>query len=161
MNLVRAVIEPRPAPVIVETTPKVVGKTVVVTTPGEVVIPEHQYLLYGDEYIPYYEGWLFIEDEWYWAGREARPDRPPKWTPPPRHHAPEPHRVVARLERRPGHGPGHGPELVVHREERRPEPPRTVEVRPERKEVVVRPERKEKVTVKPDRRHDAPPRKGR
>lgn len=176
VELVRAVIEPRPAPVIVETTPQVVEKTVIVektptvvtttektvivTGAEEIVIPEYEYVVYEDEYIPYYEGWIFIEDDWYWAGKEPRPDKPPRWTP-PKDRKPEHHKVVARVERRPGHGPGYGPEPDFHREERRPEPTRTVVVRPERKEVVVRPERKEKVTVKPDRRLDAPPKKGR
>ncbi len=192
VNLVRAVIEPRPAPVIVEAPPKVVEKTVVVTTPGAVAIPEYDYVLYEDEYIPYYEGWLYIGHDWHWAGADHPPAHRPKWTPPPRprHIAPPRHKIIARLEHRPGHGPGHGPKWVVHRGERHPEPPRTVtvrperkevvirtehnaaEVRPERKEVVVRPERnaaevrperkeKEKVTVKPDRKREAPPKKDR
>ena len=110
MDLVRAVIEPRPAPVVIEAKPRVVEKTVVVETvppvaattrktvvvtgTGKVAIPEYSYVLYGDKYIPYYEGWLYIAGDWYWAGTAPRPPVRPKWTPPPRHRDPKPHKVI-------------------------------------------------------------------
>jgi hypothetical protein len=165
VNLVRAIFEPLPAPVIVEPPARTVERTVIVTGPGKTVIPEYSYVLYEDEYIPYYEGWIFLEHDWHWVGAGRRPPKPPKWTPPPRprHQAPPHHKVIARLDHHPGHGPGHGAAPVIRREERRPEPPRTVVVRPEQKEKKVRTERKEKekVTVTPDRRKDQPPKKGR
>ena len=200
MNLVRAIFEPLPAPVIVETPPQVVEKTVVVErTPAvvtapvvtqpvvtapvvtttqtvvtgvpktvivtgaeEFTIPEYSYVLYEDEYIPYYEGWLYLADEWRWADAGPRPARPPRWTPPPRprHEPPPPkHKVIVLPDHRPA--PGFGPPPVhrpvvppaVRREEKRPEPPRTVVVRPERREAVpARPGRRETVTVTPGRK---------
>ena len=162
MNLVRAVIEPRPAPVIVEPAPAVVEKTVVVekpvvvagtqtvvTTPapGTVIVtgaepvgvPEFSYVLYEDEYIPYYEGWLYIEDEWYWAGVgvETPPITPPRWTPPPRHLDHRPHKVIVL----PDHHHGRLPAPLVHRHEEHRHAPVTVvrrEEPPRREPVVVR-----------------------
>ena len=88
VNLVRAVIEPRPAPVVVTPTERVVTREVVTTTPGTVIvteteeIPEYSYILYEDEYIPYFDGWLYYHDIWHWVGEEPRPALPPGWTPP-------------------------------------------------------------------------------
>ena len=156
VNLVRAVIEPRPAPVIVEAPPAVVEKTVVVEAPPAVVektvvvtgtetvtIPEYSYVLYEDEYIPYYEGWLYYRDIWQWVGREPRPAAQPRWKPrpydrhvpghhkvivlPEHHHAPAP--VVVHHE-----APRREP-VIVHHEAPRREPVRTVVVRPDRKDT--------------------------
>ena len=183
MNLVRAVIEPRPAPVIVEPAPTVIEKTVVVetvppvvatqevvtTVPGTVIvtgaeeidIPEYSYVLYGDEYIPYYDGWLFLGAKWHWAGITPRPAAPPRWTPPPRHHDLKPHRVIVLPDRHRGHGPApvilrreaprHAPAPAVRPEAPRREPARTTVVRQEKKET------------KPagTRKQDAPPAKKR
>ena len=194
VNLVRAIFEPLPAPVIVERPPAVLEKTVVVETVPPVVettrntiivtgaeeigIPEYRYVCYEDEYIPYYEGWLFYNDIWVWGGTGVRPAFRPNWTPPPkpRHYVPPRHKIIDPPE----HRPDHRLPPVFRHEERRPEPPRTTVVKPERREVVVtRPERKEtaarterkevlrerkekeKVTVIPERRHDAAPKKGR
>ena len=166
IRLVRAVVEPRPAPVVVETTLTVVEKTVVVeTTPTvvattqkvvtpppatvivtgaeEVGIPEYSYVLYEDEYIPYYEGWLYIEDEWYWAGTEPRPAVHPRWTPPPRHHDNKPHKIIVLPDHHLGlapfpvirrEEPRHAPATVIRREEPRREPARTAVVKQEKKE---------------------------
>ena len=105
VNLVRAVIEPRPAPVIVEPPPALVERTV--------VIPEYDYLLYENEYIPFYEGWLFRYDEWHWVGDGPRPIAPPRWTPPPRHRDHRPHRVIVL----PDHHRDRVPFPAVHRHE--------------------------------------------
>ena len=192
VNLVRAVIEPRPAPVIVKPAPTVVEKTVVVekpvvvettptvvattqevvttTAPGTVIvtgaeeigIPEYSYILYGEEYIPYYDGWLFYHDEWHWGRTEPRPFAPPKWTPPPRHRDNRPHKVIVLPDHRHGHGPvpfavhrheepRHAPAPAVRHEEPRREPART---------AVVRQDKKETKTGTPQK-HDAPPAKKR
>ena len=115
MDLVCAIFAPRPAPVIVET------------------VPEYDYVYFAGEYIPYYEGWVFVDDLWHWAGEGLRPAIPPKWTPPPRprHQAPPRHKVIFLPEHRLGHIPGHGPGHGFRHEAGRPEPPRTVVVRPE------------------------------
>ena len=180
VNLVRAVIEPRPAPVIVEPAPTVVEKTVVVekpvvvattpkavtTTQGtvivrgaeEVVIPDYDYVLYEDEYIPYYEGWLFWHDEWHWVGTEPRPAAHPRWTPPPRHSDHRPHKVIVL----PDHHGNHGPFPAVRHEEPRRAPAPAVRHEEPRREpvrtVVVRQDRKETNHGGPQK-HDAPPRK--
>ena len=123
VNLVRAIVEPRPAPVIVEAPPRVVEKTVVVETkpvvvattkkvvtttpPGTVIvtgaeavgIPEFSYILYEEEYIPYYDGWIFYRDEWHWAKPEPRPAVRPRWTPPPRRHDDRAHKVIVLPEK--------------------------------------------------------------
>ena len=156
VNLVRAVFEPRPAPVIVTprervvetkvvtTTPTVVTTTpvvtstpvVVTTTPTTAVItetvttiPEYSYGYYCGEYVPYYEGWFYYADAWIWGGIGPRPPAPPRWAPPPRRHDPPPRTVIVRPEPRPGHGPA----PAAHRVEPRREPARTVVVRPEAK----------------------------
>ena len=181
MNLVRAVVEPRPAPVIVEPAPTVVEKTVVVekpvvvatttqkvvtTAPGtvivteteEVVIPEYDYVLYEDEYIPHYEGWLFLRDEWHWAGTKPHPAAPPKWTPLPRHQDRRPHKIIVLPGYRRGHapapvirheGPHYVPAFAARREDPRREPART---------TVVRQEKQEAKQGAPQK-HDAPPKK--
>ena len=126
-----------------EAPPAVVEKTVVVTGTETVTIPEYSYVLYEDEYIPYYEGWLYYRDVWQWVGREPRPAAPPRWKPRPYdRHAPEHHKIVVLPERH--HPPA---QVVVHREapRREPvivrreaprrEPVRTVVVRPDRKDV--------------------------
>ena len=156
MNLVRAVIEPRPAPVIVEAHPAVVEKavvveahpavvekTVVVTGTETVAIPEYSYVLDEDEYIPYYEGWLFYRDVWQWGGSEPRPAAPPRWKPRPYdHHAPGYHKVIVLPEHH--HAPApvvvhhEAPRrepVIVHHEAPRREPVRTVVVRPDRKDT--------------------------
>ena len=155
VNLVRAIVEPLPAPVVVAPPEPVVTKEVVtkevVTVPGAVIvteteteIPEYSYILYEDEYIPYYEGWLYYRDVWHWVGAEPRPAAPPKWAPPhrpgPDHHkvivldhGPKPAPVVIRREP-PHHAPApvvirrepphHAPApVVVRREAPRHEPP--------------------------------------
>ena len=164
VNLVRAIVEPLPAPVVVAPPEPVVTKQVVtkevVTVPGAVVVtetetelPEYSYILYEDEYIPYYEGWLYYRDVWHWAGAEPRPAAPPRWAPPHRHgpdhhkvivldHGPKPAPVVIRHEP-PHHGPApvvvrreaprHEPPFAVHHEVKRPEPARTVVVTTDRK----------------------------
>jgi len=155
VNLVRAVLEPRPAPVIVEappavvektvvveTTPAVVEKTVVVTGTEVVTIPEYSYVLYEDEYIPYYEGWLYYHDVWHWGGRGPRPAAPPRWKPRPHDHAPAHHKVVVLPEHH--HAPApvavhrEAPRrepVIVHRDAPRREPVRTVAARPDRKDA--------------------------
>ena len=166
IKLVRAVIEPRPAPVIVKPEPAVVEKTVVVekpvvvastqqvvtATPGTVIvtgaeeagIPEYSYILYGEEYIPYYDGWLFYHDEWHWGRTEPRPFAPPKWTPPPRHRDDRPHKVIVLPASRRDHAPlplirheepRHAPAPVIRHDAPRREPVRTVVVRPEKKDA--------------------------
>ena len=183
VNLVRAVIEPRPAPVIVKPAPTVVEKTVVVekpvvvastpkvvtATPGTVIvtgaeevgIPEYSYVLYGEEYIPYYDGWLFYHDEWHWGRTEPRPLAPPKWMPPPHHRDNGPHKTIVIPEPRRGHAPS---PLILHEGPRR-EPVRTV-VRHEEKRrepartVVVRPEKKDANRAEPQK-NSVPPAKKR
>ena len=167
MNLVREVIEPRPAPVIVEAPPTVVEKKVIVetgptvvatvpkavtTAPGTVIvtgaeeidIPEYSYVLYEEKLIPYYEGWIFYRDEWHWAGVTPRPIAPPQWTPPPRYRDHRPHRVIVLPDRRLAspvvrhhEEPRHAPAPAIHREEPRCEPVRTTVVRPEKDKQVV------------------------
>ena len=163
VNLVRAIVEPRPAPVIVETAPAVVEKTVIVETapavvattqqvvtaaPGTVIVtgtetatvPEYSYILYEDEYIPYYEGWLYYHDVWHWIGAEARPAAPPRWKPEAHHHAPAHHKVIVLPERHRApfpvihhEAPRHEP--AVRYEAPRREPARTVVVRPDKKDA--------------------------
>ena len=77
VNLVRAVFEPRPAPVIVTPPAPVVTTTPVVTE--TVVIPEYDYGYYYGEYVPYYEGWFYYSDAWVWGGIGPRPPAPPRW----------------------------------------------------------------------------------
>ena len=130
VNLVRAVIEPRPAPVIV-TPPRERVVEVVTTTPVVTTIPEYSYGYYCGEYVPYYEGWFYYSDAWIWGGIGPRPPAPPRWAPPPRprnNPPPPPRTVVVRPEPR-----GHAPAPVTHRAEPRREPARTVVVRPEKK----------------------------
>ena len=191
VNLVRAVIEPRPAPVIVKPAPTVVEKTVVVetgpavvatqevvtTVPGTVIvtgaeeidIPEYSYVLYEDEYIPYYDGWLYIGDEWYWAGIEPRPAAPPRWAPPPRLLDRKPHKVIVL----PDHHRGHGPAPVIfHREAPRHAPapavrhvpaPAIRHEAPRREPARTTVVRQEKKETKPagTQKKDAPPAKKR
>ena len=167
VNLVRAVFEPRPAPVIVAprervvetkvvTTPPVVTTTptVVTTTPATTIvtgavtttIPEYTYGYYYGEYVPYYEGWFYYADAWIWGGIGPRPPAPPRWAPPPRRHnpPPPPRTVIVRPEPRPGHGPA----PVAHRVDPRREPaPAAHRAEPRRepaRTVVVRPEAKAK-----------------
>ena len=120
MNLVRAIVEPLPAPVVVAPPEPVVTKQVVtkevVAAPGAVIvtetetaIPEYSYILCEDEYIPYYEGWLYYRDVWHWVGAEPRPAAPPRWAPPHRH-GPDHHKVIVL-----DHGPKPAP-VVIHRE---------------------------------------------
>ena len=84
VNLVRAVLAPAPAPVIVAppepvvTTQTVVvpatkTATVIVTDADTAAIPNYGYILYQDEYIPYYEGWIYHHDLWHWIGSGPRP----------------------------------------------------------------------------------------
>ena len=167
VNLVRAIVEPRPAPVIVEAPPRVVEKTVVVETkpvvvetkkvvtttpPGTVIvtgaeavgIPEFSYILYEEEYIPYYDGWIFYRDEWHWAKPEPRPAVRPRWTPPPRRHDDRAHKVIVLPEKH--HIPA--PVVVRHDPPRHAPAPVVVHRHEEpRREpastVVVRPEKKD------------------
>ena len=152
-------------PVVVASTQKVVATTpgtVIVTGAEEIEIPEYSYILYEEEYIPYYEGWLYIGDEWHWAGTGHRPVAPPRWTPPPRHRDHRPHKVIVLPDRRHGHGPApfevhrheeprHAPAPAVRHEGPRREPART---------AVVRQDKKETKTGTPQK-HDAPPAKKR
>ena len=119
MNLVRAIVEPLPAPVVVAPPEPVVTREVVtkevVTVPGAIIvteteteIPEYSYILYEDEYIPYYDGWLYYRDVWHWVGAEPRPAAPPRWAP-PRHHGPDHHKVIVF-----DHGPKPAPVVVRH-----------------------------------------------
>lgn len=172
VNLVRAVIEPRPAPVIVEAPPAVVEKTVVVAStpkvvttpaPGTVIvtgaepvgIPEFSYVLYEDEYIPYYKDWLYTEDEWYWIGTGTPPITPPRWTPPPRHEDHRPHKVIVLPDRHRDRLPA----PLVHRHDEPRRAPVTVvrrEEPPRREHVVVRREEPRRVPVG-SRREEARP----
>ena len=171
--------------VVVETTPTVVAATqkVVTTPPGTVIvtgaeevgIPEYSYVLYEDEYIPYYEGWLYLKDEWCWAGAEPRPAVHPKWTPPPRHRDNKPHKIIVLPDHHHGlapfpvvrhrEEPRHAPVTVIRREEPRREPARPTVIRREepRREpartAVVRQEKKEEKGGQ--QKHDAPPAKKR
>ena len=191
VNLVRAVIEPRPAPVIVEPTPTVVEKTIVVekpvvvastqkvvttTPPGtiivtgaeEVGIPEFSYVLYEDEYIPYYEDWLYVEDEWYWVGTGTPPITPPRWTPPPRHRDFKPHRVIVLPEHHRGHlplplvrrhdEPRHAPVTVVRRDGPRREPVVVRREEPRREPVVVRREEPRREVARTEKKDAKPAR---
>ena len=152
VNLVRAVIEPRPAPVVVTpTTERVVTREVVTTTPGTVIvteteeIPEYSYILYEDEYIPYFDGWLYYHDIWHWVGEEPRPALPPGWTPPPRHE-PEHHKIIVI----PGHEHKPAP-VVIH------EPPRHAPVAVVRREPPRQPQGGKVVVVRADKRAPAGP----
>ena len=141
VNLVLAVIEPRPAPVIVAPRERVVTTQVVTTTPTvvtttpattvvteAVTIPEYSYSFFYGEYVPYFEGWFYYSDAWIWGGIGPRPPAPPRWAPPPRRRDLPPPRtgtVVVRPEPR---GGGHS---VTSAPAPRREAPRTVTVRPE------------------------------
>ena len=187
VNLVRAIVEPLPAPVIVEAPPTVIEKTVVVekpvvvektvvvatapkvvtTTPTTVIvtgtkavtIPEYSYLLYEDEYIPYYEGWIYYRDIWHWIGAEPRPPAPPRWKPEAHHHGPGHRKVIVLPERR------HAPVPVVRHEAPRREPVVVRHEAPRREPVVARHEAPPRetartVVVRPDRKdatHANPP----
>ncbi len=210
VNLVRAVFEPRPAPVIVKAPPTVVEKTVVLETvptvvaaaqevvtaaPGTVIvtgaeeidIPEYNYVLYEEEFIPYYEGWLFYRDEWRWVGVDPRPIAPPRWTPPPRHRDHRPHKIIVLPDRHRGHAPlplahrhedprrapapvivrreepRHAPAPAARHEEPCREPARTTAVRQEKqKQTVVRPEKDKKEAKRAEpQKKGAPPAKKR
>ena len=180
VNLVRAIVEPLPPPVIVETPPTVVEKTVVVEKPvvvataptvvtaeprtvivtgaETVTIPEYSYILYEDEYIPYYEGWLYYHDIWHWIGAKPRPIAPPRWKPEAYRHGPEHRRVIVLPERHhiPApvvrhEAPRREPVVVRHEDPRR-EPVRTAVVRPDRKDA---PRTEAPKATRPDRK-DAP-----
>ena len=175
VNLVRAIVEPRPAPVIVEAPPTVVKKTVVVetaptvvaatpkvitTAPGTVIVtgaeevdlPEYSYVLYEDEYIPYYEGWLFYHDEWHWTRTEPRPIAPPRWTPPPRYRDHRPHKVIVLPDRHHDHAPI---PVVRQHEVPRHAPAPAIHWEESRREpvrtTVVRPEKEKQVVVRPEK----------
>ena len=139
VNLVRAVIEPRPAPVIVAPRERIITTTPVITTTPTVVttpttttvvteaIPEYSYSYYFGEYVPYYEGWFYYADDWIWGGIGPRPPAPPRWAPPRHGNPPPPPRTVVRPEPR-----GHSAAPAARREA-----PRTVVVRPEKKSNTV------------------------
>ncbi|MBR2364872.1 MAG: hypothetical protein IKA79_06690 [Lentisphaeria bacterium] len=83
VNLVKAVVTPAPAPVVV-TTPA--PAPVVVTTPPATIT----YGYYNNVYVPCYNGWYFYNNVWCWGGHGRRPPHPPAWRPPHRHHRPAP-----------------------------------------------------------------------
>ena len=61
--------------------------------------PPFYYVFFYGDYVPYFNGWFYYSDAWFWGRRGPRPLEPPGWIPPP----PPPDRPV-----RPGPGPRPG-----------------------------------------------------
>ena len=59
----------------------------VIIAPGEDFysdkIPPFRYVFFFGDYVPYYRGWYYYSDVWYWGRRGPRPPEPPGWIPPP------------------------------------------------------------------------------
>ena len=109
VNLVRAVVEPRPvvvapappppAPVVVAPPPPPPAPAVVVTPPAS-----YEYRYYRGTRVIYYSGWYWYSNGWVWGGYGAPPP-PPRWRPaPPPHH----HYAPPRPAPRPAPGPHRG-----------------------------------------------------
>ncbi len=94
---------------VVETKPDDPAPVRVVIAPGEEFYsdkhPPFHYAFFFGEYVPYYKGWYYYSDMWYWGRRAPRPPEPPGWIPPPRPPRPA------------GDRPDPGPPPPPHREE--------------------------------------------
>ena len=66
--------------------------------------PPFYYAFFFGDYVPYYKGWFYYSDAWFWGRRGPRPPEPPGWIPPP----PPPDGPF-----RPGPGPRPGGGIVV------------------------------------------------